>query len=223
LDPQRQPDNLTQALGTGATNPLQLAAAYAVLANGGLQVQPRLVQRITRANGEMVFDAPVQTLTEAHRVVPERNAFLVSSLLQEVTRSGTAARAQAALKRPDLYGKTGTTDDVVDAWFAGYQPSLVAVVWVGYDTPASLGSRASGSALALPAWIDFMAVALKSVPVAEVLPPDGVTRVDGEWRYTEWANGGFLRNLGLDAETISPAMAVRPEFGLIAPALPASQ
>ena len=223
LDPQRQPDNLTQALGTGATNPLQLAAAYAVLANGGLQVQPRLVQRITRANGEMVFDAPAQTLTEAQRVVPERNAFLVSSLLQEVTRSGTAARAQAALKRPDLYGKTGTTDDVVDAWFAGYQPSLVAVVWVGYDTPASLGSRASGSALALPAWIDFMAVALKSVPVAEVLPPDGVTRVDGEWRYTEWANGGFLRNLGLDAETISPAMAVRPEFGLIAPALPASQ
>ena len=210
LDLERQPDDLTQALGTGSTNPLQLAGAYAVLANGGLRVQPRLVQRITRSNGEVVFEAAPVLLDETQRAIPARNAFLVSSLLQEVTRSGTAARAQATLKRADLYGKTGTTDDVVDAWFAGYQPGLVAVVWVGYDSPRSLGSRASGSALALPAWIEFMATALKNVPVAEVLPPDGVTQVDGEWRYTEWEEGGFVRNLGLDGETISPALAVRP-------------
>ena len=146
------------------------------------------------------------------RTVPARNTFMVSSLLQEVTRSGTAARAQATLKRPDLYGKTGTTNDVVDAWFGGFQPSLVAVVWVGYDAPRSLGSRASGSALALPAWIEFMATALKNIPVQEVQPPAGLTKVDGEWRYAEWAEGGFVRTLGLDGEPITPALAVRPTW-----------
>ncbi|OYT92415.1 MAG: penicillin-binding protein [Burkholderiales bacterium PBB3] len=211
FDPERQPDNLTQALGTGATNPLQLAGAYAVLANGGLQVSPQFVRRITNAAGGVVFEAPVQTPGEEQRVVPQRNTFMVSSLLQEVTRSGTAARAQATLKRPDLYGKTGTTDDVVDAWFAGFQPGLVAVVWVGHDTPRSLGSRASGSALALPAWIEFMATALKNVPVQEVQPPAGVVKVDDDWRYAEWAEGGFIRTLGMDDQAISPALIVNPQ------------
>ena len=187
-----------------------MAGAYAVLANGGIKVLPQFVRRITNAAGETVFEAPVQTLSEEQRVVPERNTFMVASLLQEVTRSGTAARAQATLKRPDLYGKTGTTDDVVDAWFAGYQPGLVAVVWVGHDTPRSLGSRASGSALALPAWIDFMATALKNVPVQEVQPPEGVVEVDGDWRYTEWAEEGSIRTLGMNDEAISPALIVYP-------------
>ncbi|OYU46578.1 MAG: penicillin-binding protein [Burkholderiales bacterium PBB4] len=211
FDPERQPDNLTQALGTGATNPLQLAGAYAVLANGGLQVNPLFIRRITNAAGGVVFEAPAQTLGEEQRVVPQRNTFMVSSLLQEVTRSGTAARAQATLKRPDLYGKTGTTDEVVDAWFAGFQPGLVAVVWVGHDTPRSLGSRASGSALALPAWIEFMAIALKNVPVAEVQAPAGVVKVDDDWRYAEWAEGGFIRTLGMDDQAISPALIVNPQ------------
>ena len=210
FDIDRQPNNLTQALGTGSTNPLQLAGAYAVLANGGFKVMPQFIRRITNAAGETVFEAPVQTLAEEQRVVPQRNTFMVASLLQEVTRSGTAARAQAALKRPDLYGKTGTTDDVVDAWFAGYQPSLVAVVWVGHDTPRSLGSRASGSALALPAWIEFMATALKNVPVQEVQAPPGVVQVDGDWRYSEWADEGSIRTLGLNDEVISPALIVYP-------------
>jgi penicillin-binding protein 1A len=210
FDPERQPDDLTQALGSGATNPLQMAGAYAVLANGGYRLPPRLVTRITRASGEVVFEAPAVALDETHRVIPARNAFMVSSLLQEVTRTGTAARAQATLKRPDLYGKTGTTNEVVDAWFGGFQPGLVAVVWVGFDTPRSLGSRASGSALALPAWIEFMATALKDVPVQEVLPPDGLVQVDGEWRYAEWAEGGFVRSLGLDGDAITPALAVHP-------------
>ncbi len=210
FDPERQPDNLTQALGTGATNPLQLAGAYAVLANGGLRVNPQFIRRITNAAGEVVFEAPPQTPTEEQRAVPQRNTFMVNSLLQEVTRSGTAARAQASLKRPDLYGKTGTTDDVVDAWFAGFQPSLVAVVWVGHDTPRSLGSRASGSALALPAWIEFMSTALKNVPVQEITPPEGVVQVDGDWRYTEWAESGSIRTLGMDDEVISPALMVQP-------------
>jgi len=212
FDPERQPDNLTQALGTGATTPMQLAGAYAVLANGGLRVSPQLIRRITQADGKVVFEAPVQTLDEAQRAVPQRNTFMVNSLLQEVTRAGTAARAQGTLRRPDLYGKTGTTDEVFDAWFAGFQPSLVAVVWVGHDSPRSLGSRASGSALALPAWIEFMAAALKNVPVQEVQPPEGVVQVDGEWRYTEWADGGFIRTLGLDEQRISPELAVPPTW-----------
>ncbi|MDZ7937460.1 MAG: transglycosylase domain-containing protein [Rhodoferax sp.] len=108
LDAERQPNDLTQALGSGSTNPMQLAGAYAVFANGGYKVNPVLVTRIARANGEVVYEAPAQVLTEEQRVVPERNTFLVNTLLQEVTRSGTAARAQATLKRPDLYGKTGT-------------------------------------------------------------------------------------------------------------------
>lgn len=210
LDADRQPDNLTQALGSGSTNPLQLASAYAVFANGGYKVTPMLVTRIARANGEVVFEAPAQVLTEEQRVVPERNTFLVNTLLQEVTRSGTAARAQATLKRPDLYGKTGTTNDMVDAWFAGFQPNLVAVVWVGYDTPRTLGNRAFGSTLALPAWMDFMAVALKNVPVQEVQPPEGVVRSGSEWRYAEWAWGGFITELGLDGQPISPALARHP-------------
>jgi len=213
FDAERQPDNLTQALGTGSTHPLQLAGAYAVLANGGYRVTPRLVQRIARANGEVVFEAPPPaTLDESQRVIPARNAFMVSSLLQEVTRSGTAARAQAMLQRPDLYGKTGTTDDVVDAWFAGYQPGLVAVVWVGHDTPRSLGTRASGSALALPVWIDFMNTALKGVPVQEIQPPEGVVRAGNDWRYAEWNWGGFVSALGVDGEAITPALGVRPSW-----------
>ncbi|MBC7917239.1 MAG: PBP1A family penicillin-binding protein [Rhodoferax sp.] len=220
FDPEKQPDNLTQALGSGSTNPLQMAGAYAVLANGGYRVNPKFVTRIARASGEVVFESPAAPLDESMRVVPERNTFVVNSLLQEVTRSGTAARAQATLKRADLYGKTGTTNDVVDAWFGGFQPGLVAVVWVGYDTPRGLGSRASGSALALPAWIEFMATALKNVPVQEVQPPAGLARIDGEWRYAEWAEGGFVRSLGLDGEPITPALAVRPSW---APGAPASE
>ena len=217
LDPERQPDNLTQALGTGATNPMQMADAYAVFANGGYLLKPVLIRSISDANGKVVFEAPAQSLDGAERVVPARNTFLVSTLLQEVTRSGTAARAQATLKRPDLYGKTGTTNDVVDAWFAGFQPSRVAVVWIGHDTPRTLGSRSSGAALALPAWLDYMGAALKNVPVQELQPPEGVVRVNGEWRYSEWADGGFVRSLGLDDQVISPALAVHPAISVVGP------
>lgn len=217
FDAEKQPDNLTQALGSGSTNPLQMAGAYSVLANGGYRVNPKFISRIARASGEVVFEATSTPLDESMRTVPARNTFVVNSLLQEVTRTGTAARAQATLKRPDLYGKTGTTNDVVDAWFGGFQPGRVAIVWVGYDAPRSLGSRASGSALALPAWIDYMATALKNVPVQEVQPPAGLTRVDGEWRYAEWAEGGFVRSLGLDGEPITPALIVKPTWTPDAP------
>ncbi|MDP2262209.1 MAG: PBP1A family penicillin-binding protein [Hydrogenophaga sp.] len=216
IDAQRQPDNLTLALGTGLVTPLQMARGYATLANGGWRVNPVVVEKITDAQGKVLFEAPPpEPLTEANRAIPERNAFVMSSLLNDVTRSGTAARAQAQLKRPDLYGKTGTTNDVVDAWFTGYHPSLATAVWMGYDTPRSLGDRESGGRLALPIWIDFMGAALKGTPV--VPPgeaPSGLARVDGDWLYSEWLNGGWVGSVS-DTEGVRyagpPAPPAPPE------------
>lgn len=197
FEPARHPPDLTLALGSGATTPLQLASAYAVLANGGYGVKPVIIERISDANGATLFEAaPPQTHNEAERVLPARNAYLTSQLLQEVTRSGTAARAQAQLKRSDLFGKTGTTNDAFDAWFAGFQPSVVSVVWMGYDTPRSLGARESGGGLALPVWVDYMRQALQGVPEQYPETPDGVLQLDGEWLYSEWAAGGQIIELG---------------------------
>ena len=131
----------------------------------------------------------------------------MSSLLQEVTRSGTAASAQGTLKRPDLFGKTGTTNDSMDAWFAGYQPTLVAVTWIGYDTPRKLGSRETGGGLSLPIWIDFMAHALKKVPVMEYNVPEGIVNVGGEWYFAEYAPGSGVSALGMS----TAADPARPE------------
>ena len=203
FDPLQQPDNLTLALGAGGTNPLQLAGAYSVLANGGHRVDPLLIERITDAKGRLLFEAMPAPTGEQTRSVPARNVFIVNSLLQEVTRNGTAAKAQASLRRGDLYGKTGTTNDAVDAWFAGFQPSVAAVVWLGYDTPRSLGARESGGGLALPVWIDFMRHALQRVPVPlpDPPPPEGVVSVEGDWRYREWAEGGHRSHIGFDDAT----------------------
>jgi penicillin-binding protein 1A len=213
----KQPNNLTLALGAGSTTPLQLASAYAVIANGGLKINPVVIKRISDAQGHTVFEAPAPVMDESQRVVPARNAFMTATLLQEVARSGTAARAQAQLKRPDLFGKTGTTNDVFDAWFAGFQPKLVAVVWIGYDTPRTLGSHSSGSSLALPAWIQFMATALSKQPVQDLAVPEGVVNTDSGWRYTEWANGGFITSLGMDNQSVTPALIPVP------PSPPASE
>jgi penicillin-binding protein 1A len=214
IDPARQPDNLTFALGSGSVSPLQMAQAYGVFANGGWRVPAVLVERITDARGLVLFEAPpAAALSEDTRAVPARNVFVVNSLLADVTRVGTAASAQARLKRPDLYGKTGTTNDAVDAWFAGFQPSLVAVVWVGYsDAARSLGERESGSALALPIWTDYMAVALNGVPVQALEPPAGVQRLDDEWIYDEWLGGGRVAHLRADGPPLftPSAMAIPP-------------
>ncbi|MDZ4237753.1 MAG: PBP1A family penicillin-binding protein [Hydrogenophaga sp.] len=197
MDAQRHPDNLTLALGTGLVTPLQMASAYATLANGGWHVAPVVIEKITDAQGKVLFEAPPPAaLTEDNRALPERNAYVMSSLLNDVTRVGTAARAQALLKRPDLYGKTGTTNDAIDAWFTGYHPSLATAVWLGYDKPRSLGASASGGGLALPIWIDFMGDALKSVPVVPPpAPPAGLSRVNGEWLYSEWLEGGWVSSI----------------------------
>jgi len=197
FDAEKHPPYLTMALGAGSVTPRQMVSGYAVFANGGYRVAPSLITRVTESRGKLLYQAPEVALQDAQRVIEERNAFLMNNLLQEITRSGTAARAQGTLKRPDLYGKTGTTNDSIDAWFVGYQPTIAAAAWVGYDTPRNLGSRETGGGLSLPIWIDFMAVALKNTPVSTYEPPTGVVQIGGEWYYEEFGPGNSVGGLGL--------------------------
>ena len=203
FDADRHPAYLPMALGAGAVTPMQMASAYAVFANGGHRVNPALISRITDSKGHLINEARVPVLDESMRTIDARNAFVMTSLLEEVTRAGTAAKAQATLKRRDVYGKTGTTNDSHDAWFAGWQKTVVAVVWMGYDEPRKLGDRETGGGLSLPVWIDYMATVLKGVPVAELTPPEGVVSLNGEWYYEEYARGAGVSSLGLEDK--SPA------------------
>jgi penicillin-binding protein 1A len=198
FDEERHPAFLTIALGAGAVTPMQMAVGYSVFANGGHRIEPVLIQRITDARGRVLNETPLKAPDPSHRVIEARNAFVMTQLMQEVTRSGTAARAQALLKRNDIYGKTGTTNDSMDAWFAGYHKTVAAVVWMGYDTPRKLGDRETGGGLSLPVWIDYMTTALKGVPVSDMPVPEGVSQVAGEWFYSEYAHGGGVTSLGLE-------------------------
>jgi len=204
FDAEKHPAYLTMALGAGSVTPLQMASAYGVFANGGYLVAPRLIDRLADSKGRVLQQAEPTVLDESMRTLDARNAFVMTSLLQEVTRSGTAARAQATLKRTDIFGKTGTTNDSMDAWFAGWHPSVVAVVWIGYDTPKKLGDRETGGGLALPVWIEYMAQALKGAPVKETKPPDGVLNMGGDWIYEEYAHGGGVGSLGLEEKAPAP-------------------
>jgi len=198
FDPEKHPAYLTMALGAGSVTPLQMASAYGVFANGGYRLNPYLISKVTDSKGKVLSEARPQALDESARTIDARNAFVMTSLLQEVTRSGTAARAQGTLKRPDIYGKTGTRNDSLDAWFVGYQRTVVAAVWIGYDTPRKMGARETGGGLALPVWIDFMSSTLKGVPVDEPSPPSGLTNQGGEWYYEEYTHGSGVSSLGLD-------------------------
>jgi penicillin-binding protein 1A len=201
FDADKHPPYLTMALGAGAVTPMQMVSAYSVFANGGHLLPPTLISKVTDTQGRILLEAPLPAPGESNQVISERNAFLMSSLLQEITRSGTAAKAQATLKRPDLYGKTGTTNDAMDAWFVGFQPTLAAAVWVGYDNPKNLGSRETGGGLSLPIWITFMQDALKGVP--ETLPstPEGITQVAGEWYFNEFSPGNSVKQLGTENDS----------------------
>jgi penicillin-binding protein 1A len=201
FDADKHPAYLTMALGAGSVTPMQMATGYSVFANGGHLVQPHLITRISDYKDRVLVDSPAVEQLGETSAIPPRNAFVMTSLLQEVTRSGTAARAQATLKRPDIYGKTGTTNDAMDAWFAGYQTNLAAVVWIGYDTPRKLGDRETGGGLSLPVWISFMETALRSSPVSEPPLPGGVVNVGGDWVYEEYARGGGISSLGSGSES----------------------
>ena len=206
FEAERHPAYLTMALGAGSVTPLQLAGAYAVFANGGYRVNPFLVSKVTDSKGRVVHQFKPQPLDESMRAISPRNAFMMNSLLQEVTRSGTAARAQLALKRRDIYGKTGTTNDSMDAWFAGYQQDVVAVVWIGYDNPRKLGDRETGGGLALPVWIDYMSFALKGKSESELSlnPPEGVVHIGSEWFYEESTQRSGISSVGLDENLPKP-------------------
>ncbi|MBI1394590.1 MAG: PBP1A family penicillin-binding protein [Betaproteobacteria bacterium] len=168
------PPYLTMALGAGSVTVMQMAVGYAAFANGGMLVTPNYIQRIVDVQGKVIEShEQAEQGHDPKRIIDPRNAFIMTSLMQDVVRVGTAVRAKS-LGRSDLAGKTGTTNDQVDAWFAGYNPSLVAVSWVGFDAPRSLGVRETGSAAALPIWMTYMGDVLKGVPEEEVPPPEGV-------------------------------------------------
>nr|WP_229413740.1 PBP1A family penicillin-binding protein [Massilia eurypsychrophila] len=209
FDPARHPTNLTMALGTGAVTPLQMAGAYAVFANGGFQVKPYLISKIEDARGVPidVFKAPLAG-QEENRVLDARNAFVTDSMLRDVTRYGTGAAATQKLGRGDIAGKTGTTSDAVDGWFAGYGANVVAVAWMGFDEPKSLGGREFGATLAMPIWIDYMRVALAKRPELERRAPEGVLRQDDDWIYAEYADTTEFKSIDVPA---APPTPVEPQ------------
>ena len=203
FDAEKHPPYLTMALGAGSVTPWQMVGAYAVFANGGYRVNPYVITRITDDAGRVLAEAkPVRAGDESIRVIDPRNAFVMNSMMNDVTRFGTAARAGATLKRADLAGKTGTTNDHLDAWFAGYQASVVGVAWIGFDQPKKLGGQETGGVAALPIWIGYMQKALKSMPEAMPQAPEGLVSQGGEWYFREFAPGeNSIQSLGLSDGT----------------------
>ncbi len=192
------PPYLTMALGAVTTNPLQMASAYAVFANSGYRIKPYLIEKITDGSGRIVARArPAVAGEESNRVIDARNAFLTTRLLREVVERGTATRAKV-LNRGDIVGKTGTTNDSHDAWFAGYNSDIAAIAWVGYDQPRNLGARETGGGLALPIWIDYMKVALADLPEKPQAVPPGIDFVDGNYYYTEYRPGSGIARIGIN-------------------------
>ena len=190
FDADKHPPYLTMALGAGAVTPWQMVSAYAVFANGGFRVKPFIVREIRDERNNIVARAAETPAgDESARAIDPRNAFMMDTMLRDVTIYGTAAKASAALKRQDLAGKTGTTNEYVDAWFCGYQMTVAGCAWVGFDQPRKLGDKETGGAAALPIWIGYMSRALKDVPVQTPSMPDGIVS-SGEGRersyvYTE--------------------------------------
>ena len=211
FDAAKHPAYLTMALGAGSVTPMQMAVGFATFANLGHRVQPWLISRITDQAGNVLLEYQPKPLKQQEQVIDPRNAFVMNSMLQTVARSGTAARAQSTLKRPDLYGKTGTTNDALDAWFVGFQPSLVAATWIGYDTPRKLGSRETGGGLSLPIWIEFMRYALKDVPVTDYPVPAKLVQSGDEWVYAEQMRSG-RRVSSLGMESVVNTTTTEAEF-----------
>ncbi len=198
FEADKHPAYLPMALGTGSVTPLQMASAYGVFASGGYRVNPMLISKITDSKGRVLNEATPPVLNESMRTLDARNAFVMDTLLNTIALRGTAAAARRALNRPDIYGKTGTTNDSIDTWFAGFQPSLVAIVWVGYDTPRKLGDNETGGGLSLPIWIEYMKHALNGVPVETYPVPEGIVNIGDEWYYEEYTKGAGVASLGLE-------------------------
>lgn len=191
---KRLPPYLPMALGTGTTSPLRLAAAYGVFANQGHRIEPYLIEKITDGDGNVLFAADT---TEPPRVISERNAFVMNSLLQSVVDEGTGAAVKRYLRRDDVAGKTGTTNDSVDGWFAGYGGQVVTVAWMGFDDNRTLGRHEFGATTALPIWAAYMEGRLAGVPDAGFATPAQLAQFNNDWAYAENADGTHgLASLG---------------------------
>jgi len=212
FDLDKTPPYLPLALGAGQVTPLQLVGAYAVLANGGYRVNPYLISQVTDSRGTVLSKVEPQIAGQnAARVLDARNSYIMTSLLQSVAQRGTGAGTNV-LRRSDLAGKTGTTNDAFDGWFAGYQNSLVAVAWMGYDQPKSLGSREFGAQLALPIWTEYMGRALRGVPEYQMPMPAGVTTINNEFYFDNLTPGnGFIASLGLGAGASGAPVEIGPD------------
>jgi len=180
FDAETLPPNLTMALGSATLTPLQLVEGYAVLANGGFRVRAYLVDRVEDASGQVLRGAEparvpaVATVgATAPRVLTVETAYLMRDMLADVIRRGTATKAKS-LGRSDLAGKTGTTNDQMDAWFSGFNDRIVATTWVGFDELRSLGNKEVGGVAALPMWMYFMEDVLKGVPEDTLPVPEGI-------------------------------------------------
>jgi penicillin-binding protein 1A len=220
FDAARQPAYLPMALGAGQVTPLQMATGYSVFANGGYRVNPYLIADITDPRGAVVsHPQPLVAGESAPLAITPRNAYVMNSLLQSVAQRGTGARTNQ-LKRSDLAGKTGTTNDSHDAWFAGYQHSLVAISWIGYDSPRSLGDKETGGGLALPVWMDYMSRALRDVPEYKSSMPPDVVSLGGELYFDDLTPGhGFIATIGVSQAPPESASGASPGI----PAAPAPQ
>ncbi|KND61023.1 Multimodular transpeptidase-transglycosylase [Candidatus Burkholderia verschuerenii] len=218
FDADKQPAYLPMALGAGLVTPLQMAASYAVFANGGYRVNPYLIADITDPYGAVVsHPQPLVAQQSAPLAITPRNAYVMNSLLQSVAQRGTGAKTNE-LKRTDLAGKTGTTNDTRDAWFAGYQRSLVAIAWIGYDNPRSLGDKETGGGLALPVWMDYMKRALQGVPEYKPPIPPDVKTLGGELYFDDMTPGhGFVATVGVSQAPadigVSGVTAPTPDVG----------
>jgi len=207
FDAEKHPPYLTMALGAGSVTPWQLVAGYAVFANGGYRVRPYIVSQIQDDKKQVLAQAaPTTAGDERLRAIDPRNAFLMDSMMRDVTIYGTGARASATLKRRDLAGKTGTTNDHVDAWFCGYQQTVVGCSWIGYDQPKNLGKGETGGSAALPAWIGYMGKVLRDVPESFLPTPDGIVSVAVPDRGKGPALELFYKeNAPAEVESVAPA------------------
>ncbi|VCU69218.1 Penicillin-binding protein 1A [Pigmentiphaga humi] len=209
----RHPAYLTMALGAGSVTPLQMAGAYSVFANGGYRVTPYLIDKVTDSTGRVLMQArPTKAGDESLRAIDARTAFIADSMLRDVVRTGTA-RAALSLKRSDVGGKTGTTNNSVDAWFAGYTPGLVGVAWLGYDQPRSLGTRETGGGAAMPIWLKFMQQALKDVPQREQPMPQGIVVSDGDYYFAEFPPGQAVASVGVPQPSADPMSRLIDSLG----------
>ncbi len=216
FDPAKHPPYLTMALGAGSVTPWQMVTGYAVFANGGYKVNPFVVREIRDERDQVVArSAEIEAGNETIRSIDPRNAFMMDSMLRDVTIYGTAAKASAILKRQDLAGKTGTTNEYVDAWFCGYQMTVAGCAWIGFDQPRKLGDRETGGAAALPIWIGYMGRALKDVPVQLPSMPEGLVAY-GEGRERTYVYAENVRTQP-DGEGEAPDTSPLPKPDLSTP------